>query len=343
MDDETRPRIPISADWVLKRIQEGKRVRLKNAIIKGNLNPDVKIIQSCIKITNSTIYGEINFYDATFYESVCFEGVTIYEDVKLNVVTFRENASFQGTTFIGYAWIKRTAFSSYASFERSTFREYASFQGTTFRENASFQGTTFIGSAHFEETTFIREAWFQGTMFNRNALFAEATFSMDTTFLEATFRSFAYFEETTFKQEVSIVGAKFEGEFLTFRNATFFLPSSMEEACRKAKNVLAKAGNRDEEEYHFYREMEAKRIQKGIRGDSGLGLGHILAKTDTWSSWRYFRYDAIEWLFVQGMFGYGVHPKRLMISWGAIVLAFGFFYWYGDGIIGTTGWLDYIK
>ena len=180
-------------------------------------------------------------------------------------------------------------------------------------------------------------------MFNRNALFAEATFSMDTTFLEATFRSFAYFEETTFKQEVSIVGAKFEGEFLTFRNATFFLPSSMEEACRKAKNVLAKAGNRDEEEYHFYREMEAKRIQKGIRGDSGLGLGHILAKTDTWSSWRYFRYDAIEWLFVQGMFGYGVHPKRLMISWGAIVLAFGFFYWYGDGIIGTTGWLDYIK
>jgi len=43
------------------------------------------------------------------------------------------------------------------------------------------------------------------------------------------------------------------------------------------------------------------------------------------------------------MFGYGVHPKRFMISWGAIVLAFGFFYWYGKGIIGATEWLDYIK
>ena len=32
-----------------------------------------------------------------------------------------------------------------------------------------------------------------------------------------------------------------------------------------------------------------------------------------------------------------------MISWGAIVLAFGFFYWYGDGIIGTTNGSDYIK
>ena len=38
MADEPHPRIPISADWVLKRIQEGKKVRLKNAIIEGDLD-----------------------------------------------------------------------------------------------------------------------------------------------------------------------------------------------------------------------------------------------------------------------------------------------------------------
>jgi hypothetical protein len=87
-----------------------------------------------------------------------------------------------------------------------------------------------------------------------NAFFSGATFSGD-----------ADFSKATFSEHALINRAKFPGDFLTFRNAVFAKPHTQEEACRRAKNVLAKAGNRDEEEYHFYREMEAKRIQKGIR------------------------------------------------------------------------------
>jgi len=107
--------------------------------------------------------------------------------------------------------------------------------------------------------------------------------------------------------------------------------------------VLARAGNRDEEEYHFYREMEAKRIQKGIRGNSGLGLGDCL-KTETWSFWRFFLHDVIEYFFVQRIFGYGVHPYWLFGWWFAIVVAFAVIYWIKGGIEEPEAkqWFDYL-
>jgi Ion channel len=109
------------------------------------------------------------------------------------------------------------------------------------------------------------------------------------------------------------------------------------------KNVLAMAGNRDEEECHFYREMEAKRIQKGIRGNSGLGLCGCL-KTDTWSFWKFFFHDVIEYFFVQKIFGYGVHPFWLFGWWLALVVAFAVIYSIEGGIEQPEAkqWYDYL-
>jgi hypothetical protein len=106
--------------------------------------------------------------------------------------------------------------------------------------------------------------------------------------------------------------------------------------------VLAKAGNRDEEEYHFYREIEAKRIQKGIRGNSGLGLIDCL-KTETWSFWKFFLHDVLEFVFVQKIFGYGIHPWWLMIWWLAIIALFAGLYYIGGGISGALGLFDDLK
>jgi len=117
-------------------------------------------------------------------------------------------------------------------------------------------------------------------------------------------------------------------------------PRIQEDACRRAKNVLAKAGNRDEEEYHFYREMVAKRIQKGIRGNSGRGLRDCL-KTDTRSFWRFFVHDALEFIFVQMIFGYGVHPVRILLGWLAFVGMFAIIFSVKGALEEPVQWYDY--
>ena len=58
---------------------------------------------------------------------------------------------------------------------------------------------------------------------------------------------------------------------------------------------------------------------------------------------RFFWYDVIEFIFVQGIFGYGVHPKRLIISWGAMTIAFSILYKIGNGLNGATQLFDYFK
>lgn len=262
MADEPRPRIPISADWVLKRIQEGKDVRLKNAVIVGDLGHDkldlpirninqkmkgskenVKIVKSYIDIFNSTFQGSLSFDILTFDELVFFEGVT--------------------------------------------FTEFTSFVGANFSKQASFSGANFN-----------KEAWFDGVNFNADVFFDEVIFRGDTHFSHATFGGF-----------IDFYGATFSGDGLTFRDAEFNDPLSQERACRRAKNVLEKNGVREGAGYHFYREMDAQRKQK---------------------PW-YLRYP--EFVFIQLIFGYGVHPFRLMFCWLLVATIFALFYSAKGGIL----------
>jgi hypothetical protein len=115
-----------------------------------------------------------------------------------------------------------------------------------------------------------------------------------------------------FYESIYLNGSQFTGDILTFRNAIFADPKSQEDACRRAKNVLQRAGDREEEGYHFYREMEAKRKQK---------------------PW-YIRYP--EFVFVQKIFGYGVHPWWLWGWWFFFVFLFAAVYWMGEGVNDAT-------
>ena len=96
MVDKTLSRIPISAGWVLGRVPEGKEIRLRNAIIDGDLDlnklklptrrlkrtelqkqmglaDDVKIVRSAISIANSSILGKLDFRNTIFIEHAIFE------------------------------------------------------------------------------------------------------------------------------------------------------------------------------------------------------------------------------------------------------------------------------
>ena len=310
-------------------------------------------INYSINFDNTTFSGHASFRGATFGACPVFSGATFNRGVFFDGATFNGGADFKGATFDEGTLFTGVAFSTGANFSDATFCGYTHFDDATFGGSADFSRAFFGAVADFSGNTFSMDAGFSGALFRGDADFWCASFGMDANFSCATISGDASFKRTTFSMNANFSkaafmdsdfsGAKFVGDVLTFRDAVFSKPKSQEEACRRAKNVLAKAGNRDDEEYHFYHEMEAKRIQKGIRGNSGLGLVYLLLKTETWSFWRFISYDVLEWFFVQKIFGYGVHPVWLFGWWLCFVVVFAAIYLFNGGIEQPDArqWYDY--
>lgn len=357
----------ISASDILDKIQKGEPVEYDCVRIIGDLDigklvlpakhleltelqrqmglaEEAKIVGSAISITNSVVQGNFDFRNAAFSEHICFEGVKFKKNCTFLGTAF-EGASFRGTTFSEGAWFDCVTFGMDALFHRANFAKGSLFEGANFCKLAEFHETEISGYADFKGATFDFFAEFSDATFGDDAVFQSATFKNSAAFVRANFNGNVSFSNATFKWIASFNGAKFKGEYLTFRDATFALSNSQEDACRIAKNILSKGGDRDEEDYHFYREMEAKRKQRGIYEVSLFpDESFQTLKAENFSIiWRLLWYNLIEYIFIQKMFGYGVHPKRLIFSWGAIVLAFGFIYWHGNGLIGPTDCLDYFK
>ena len=334
---------------ILDKIQKGEQVEYDDKLIEGDL--DIRslaltkdsngnlVINSNISITNSRIDGDVIFDNATFkrhanFRKTHFTAVASFVNVEFNGF---HNISDNVVNFEG------AKFDDLAHFFRARFNGGANFKETQFSASGGYiDRARFSDYALFDNAQFDGDAYFKKTLFCGLTRFRSVQFKGHTHFRYVQFRQSAYFEKAQFNEPLYLDETKFNGDRLTFRNAVFSDPSSQEEACRRAKNVLAKAGNRDEEEYHFYREMDAKRIQKGIRGNSELGLDYWL-KTDTWSFWRFFLHDVLEWFFVQKIFGYGVHPFRLFGWWLAFVAAFAIIYSIKGGIEEpeVRQWYDY--
>jgi len=58
--------------------------------------------------------------------------------------------------------------------------------------------------------------------------------------------------------------------------------------------------------------------------------------------WRFGWYDIFEYVLIQCIFGYGVHPLRLFGFWILMAGAFASFYWYFDAVEGARTSIDYI-
>ena len=302
----------VPASEILDKIQTGEPVEYDHVIIKGNL--DVSKLDLPIKHVARTEYQ--------------IKILGIPEDSKVISSSIK---------------ITDSKFDAEVTFKTILFESEVTFM-TTFNGDVQFDGATFKGYADFRFSTFNKDAWFREATFSEEGADFEGAIFGTAYFIGATFKGIAYFDSAIFNEEVCFEGAKFEGDVLTFRDATFIRANSQEKACRRAKNVLAKAGNRDEEEYHFYREMEAKRIQKGIIGNIELGLGYFLAITEPWSFWKFFRYDVLEYIFIQKIFGYGVHPFRLFGWWLTFVLVFAIIYSIKGAIEQPDArqWYDYL-
>ena len=209
-------------------------------------------------------------------------------------------ANFESTEFIFEVDFSGTKFDKFANFLVVQFNSGVDFVGSQFCANAQFLATQFH-SANFKSAKFNGNASFEDSSFG-GASFSESIFKDTADFRGATFNGQTDFSRVKFDKEAWFMNVRFNGESLSFRGTKFSKADDQENVCRKAKNLFERNGDREEAGYHFYREMEGKRKQK---------------------PW-YIRYP--EFVFIQLIFGYGVHPWRLIAWWGIIVAAFAVFY-----------------
>jgi len=234
----------------------------------------------------------------------------------------------------GSVYLTKAKFKNPVNFAGSQFGSHAYFYESKL-DSSVFQGSIFNGVANFRGSEFIYNAYFNYSIFYK-----------DANFYMSKFNGIAAFTKSEFWGDMNFNGSIFKGDMLSFLGARFNDPANQENACRKAKMLSEKNGDRALSSYYFYREMEAIRKKRGV-----LNQPYILPyerdrslRAETWLMIKqFFWYDFVEYIFVQGMFGYGVHPMRLMISWGAIVILFSILYLIGNGLKGDLQPFDYLK
>ncbi len=314
-----------------------------HATFEGGLSTDFK---------NVTFNGRADFSYVTFEEGASGKSVdfTNANFNAVNIVTDFSNAQFiEGheakSGFDGIAIFHGATFRESTHFKNAIFEHEADFRDVTFGDDAAlspnfdFSGAKFNSLVHFSGAKLKLGAflgaysWISfGALFKSDAYFRAAMFEGAVIFEPATFEGFADFEEATFKLcvnfhkakfvSVSFLGTAFEKgadfreatigdcEFggselkagLSLRPTTFTTYQGQENACRAAKQSWDSAGDRSQADYYFYHEMEAKRKLKT---------------------------RAVRWIELpaQFIYGYGVHPERLMAAFVLALILFDAYYW----------------
>lgn len=378
----------ISASLILGMIKNGQPVEYTNIIIDGNL--DIKelrqpferfvLIQSSISIQRSVIKGYVNFSRAIFKES-CTLSLEYYGvphafgilSANFNEAQFLDYAFFSGAFFAGDVSFRGAQFHNFAHFSGIYSKYNITFEKAQFGYQTSFNMSKFDGGANFKEACFNGYSEFNDAYFSYGANFNKTNFGRGVDFSGTQFIGGADFDGALLGGYIKFWKAKF-GEELTFHSARFREPQSQEYACRTAKKILNDMGIKEEADYHFYHEMEARRLIKGIRGndysvsgatrisgglvdDLSISLKSendkfvviealiIALRTINFKKlYRFLLYDVLEFIFIQKIFGYGVHPFWLFGWWWGIVIAFACIYSIRGGLEQPEAkqWYDYL-
>ena len=283
-------------------ISENKKViksiiKITNSIIKSIKCNDIIFISS-IELSG-TIFQEpadfsgtvfccpTSFMQSVFFQA-CFQGAKFCEEAIFKCVEFKTHADFhrivacknfdfinarfgiepnrfsRGVTFNG------AKFFGESKFDNSIINVYADFGEARFKNAVHFNGTIFLNEASFDKAKFYKYTPFLGAKFYKAANFVGSIFVYNVTFMDALFERKVDFSNATFQGIVSFMDTRFLGESFNFRDSSFKFPKDEEAACAKAKKIFNDQGKKEEADYHFFREMDARRRQKGIRGNSGL-------------------------------------------------------------------------
>ena len=275
-------------------INELKNEMIKNQIDSGYLNfKGVKlfevdfsglIIKKDVIFTDSFIESRVNFDDSVIEGDIWFDNVKVKGNVSLERAQIQGNSSFYGAQVKEHVWFDNAKITRYAWFEAAQVGGEASFNGVNVGSSLSFKNGEIDGNTSFYGAKIGGDAWFEGAKIGGDVWFDFA----------------------------DINGG------LSFKNTEFKDLKSQEKACRKAKTIWEKLGDREKADYHFYREMASKRLQKPY----------------------YLRWPE---LIVQYPFGYGVYPRRLLLTFFLTFLIFALFFWFLGGILNIDALIEKMR
>ena len=279
--------------------------------------------------------GKIDFekeFKLNTFKNVNFINATFEDDVNFLNATFESNAEFEWVTFKSYASFGGTTFKRHAFFGGTTFKKYAAFDGVTFKGIADFIEATFEDDADFTDAVFKSEVSFENAIFKKNVDFSWATLPpgkilslivksrgnilFKQTFLEHIILSLDLEKETfidftnAILRNTSIKMEEIDGHILQEQEKKF---SEAKEIYLLLKNNFHSIGKYKDESWAFKKEKDMERKDN--------------CHFKTLHKWLWS-------CFLNGIFGYGEQPVKVIISAMSIILIFTFLF-MSSGIGGT--------
>jgi hypothetical protein len=204
-----------------------------------NLEENLRLVTSRIKLTNSEITGFVNFAYCIFKNEVNIQSTDFKKDFYVNGSQFRESIKFDNSEFSGDVDFQFAKFNN-ISFDHARFNKDARFNFVKFNLAASFNTNSFSGDVGFIDATFLSQANFNYTQFIKGASLGGAQFKDNAVFVASQFGGPVDFSGTEFQSEADFVEAQFKGD-VSFVSAQFLQSSSFLRAQFLSSNSFSSA------------------------------------------------------------------------------------------------------
>jgi hypothetical protein len=266
------------------------------------------------KVSEKIKNGDFNFEGAKLFE------IRFINPNDKNSIECKENLNLKNSTiktfvFFGSINIRFNVLMEGSKIGRNVqFTKYCVVEGEIFLDNSNIGiDVNFIGNENIKKN-FKKGIYFKNAKIGGSISFRDLELLDDIILNSAKIQSNVKFKNCFIKKYLYIHPAEIGGT-IVFDNTKFKIPFVQEYSCRKAKNSWEEFGDKEKADKYFFKEMEAKRLQKSA----------------------HFRYP--EWL-IQFFFGYGVYPLRVVLTWLGLIMAFSFIFWIGNGMGGGYSYLE---
>lgn len=211
----------VSADEIIKKINNGEDVRYENVKIKGVLD--------FTNLNNREVTDQENNwfgYDSKTYESqvevavefvecIFVDDVLAYyndEDDDTYIAHFEDDVIFRQCSFERDSEFKYSEFPEMADFSKSVFTRSANFKYAEFEEGPNFADCIFQREANFKYAEYDDMPNYKAVVFEDDANFKYADFPEGVNFESAIFNELANFKYSKFSEPLNLNGVVFNGD-----------------------------------------------------------------------------------------------------------------------------------
>ena len=296
------------------------------------------IFESKSSFWKAKFEGKTEFRNANFKDNISFWKATFKGTTHFGESTFNKNAGFEEAIFMGNSY-----------FGNVTIKGIANFPVVTFKMNVVFNEATFFNDAHFGETKFEKNTSFYGVVFNKNADFGRSFFAKHKLANFSHIKMFPGYElyiealQST-NAEFSLKGAYLENIFLKLylsKNALIDFANAVLKDTKIEKDQIE---NRilQEENKDF---SKAKKVFLFLKNNFHRNGQYddenwAFKKEKDMERKSHFHFKTLhKWLwscFLNGIFGYGLQPSKVIISAILIITLFAFLF-MNPGISNVVG------